>query len=600
MKRVALLLALWTLLATEGFSETWAPVSSGTSNTINSLFFVSPDTGWIAGENSLIRKTVDGGATWTTQTVSGNIKTIRFANSKVGWAVGESGGSGLVLKTTDGGTTWTPQINAGPVVRDVQIANEYPDHAWIAGAGGFLRETNDGGATWTTDGGTLWPVISSGTDRDIHRMWLHNAGDLIGFVGSHGLISRRLFDETDSIITDSTTTTNDLHDVAFVAFPHDLGLCVGAGGTILRTTDAGVTWTPQNSGTTADLYAVTLVSSRAAYAAGANGVLLRTTDGGETWVSVNSGTTNALHAAGVSLGTGGWIAGNLGTVGKLTSVGPLYLEYGSATYSVGFTIKPRVPKILATAPVRFAVNPALPGGLVLDSVTGIVSGTPAAVVPWTSYVVTATNDLGSLTDTLRVRVLAAPTLTYSHSAPQYAIGVPITKNVATLVRPSMTWDRWEVSPPLPAGLKLDTNRNGGGITGTPTAASPSKDYLVTAIISDGTWVSFTLNITVVDPTSLASHSGGSTFGFSAPGGSSLRFEVPEAASEARMEIFSMQAREVWTSRHTVNAGFVWNGRTGNGTELPGGVYGIRVTWIDHGGRPVGSAVRRFTLLRPAR
>jgi photosystem II stability/assembly factor-like uncharacterized protein len=595
MKRLAWLLALWALSPAGAFAETWTPVSSGTSNTINSLFFVSADTGWIAGENSLIRKTVDGGATWTAQPASGNIKAIRFVNSRVGWAVGESSGAGLVLKTTDGGTHWITQIDSGPVVWDVQAYNE--EIAWIAGAGGFLRYTRDSGATWTTDGGNTWPIINSGTNRDIRRLWLHNAGALNGFVGSQGLVTRRLFEENNPLITDSSTT-NDLHDVTFNRFPHDSGWCVGAQGTILRSTEAGVNWTVQNSGTTADLHAVSFVTTRAGYAAGANGVLLRTTDAGETWVAVNSGTTNALRAASINVVTGGWIAGDLGAVFKLTSMQPLSLRYGIPAMTAGIAIKPMVPTVMGTGPMRYSVSPALPLGLILDTITGIISGTPTTEMPATSYNVTATNPLGSITVSIRITVLKAPTLTYSNHAPQYTVGAPIPANLATLVRPSMTWDRWEVTPALPPGLKLDTMRNGGDITGTPTLASPSKDYLVTAIISNGAWVSVTLNITVANPTSISSRSSRPNFGFTPPGGTPVRFEVPGTASQARVGIFSLQAREVWTSVHPTSEGLVWNGKATDGKELSSGVYSVRIVWRDREGKPVGSAAKRFTLLRP--
>jgi photosystem II stability/assembly factor-like uncharacterized protein len=60
---------------------------------------------------------------------------------------------------------------------------------------------------------------------------------------------------------------------------------VGLGGTILRTTDGGLTWTELSSGTVANLYAVAFTDAHTGTVVGSSGTILRTTDGGATWVS---------------------------------------------------------------------------------------------------------------------------------------------------------------------------------------------------------------------------------------------------------------------------------------------------------------------------
>jgi hypothetical protein len=52
----------------------------------------------------------------------------------------------------------------------------------------------------------------------------------------------------------------------------------------------------------------------------------------------------------------------------------------------------------------YAVSPALPTGMVLDTVTGIISGTPASVTAAADYVVTATNTKGTTTATVHITV----------------------------------------------------------------------------------------------------------------------------------------------------------------------------------------------------
>ena len=65
-------------------------------------------------------------------------------------------------------------------------------------------------------------------------------------------------------------------------------IAVGTGGTIIRTTDGGVTWTPQTSGTTAWLLGVSFSDRSAGTTVGSGGTILRTTDGGATWTPGNA------------------------------------------------------------------------------------------------------------------------------------------------------------------------------------------------------------------------------------------------------------------------------------------------------------------------
>lgn len=77
--------------------------TSPTSNWLTSVFFTSPDTGYIGGDGGFILKTIDGGTMWTPQftNTSEGIKSIFFIRPDTGFAVGYFG---LLLKTVNGGT----------------------------------------------------------------------------------------------------------------------------------------------------------------------------------------------------------------------------------------------------------------------------------------------------------------------------------------------------------------------------------------------------------------------------------------------------------------------------------------------------------------
>jgi len=93
---------------------------------------------------------------------------------------------------------------------------------------------------------------------------------------------------------------------------------VGTGGTILTTSDGGVTWRSRTSGTKENLYAVTCLTSRACLAVG-TGTILASADGGATWTVRSSGNGNDLRAvtcrtARACLAVGGGVAMDSGGV----------------------------------------------------------------------------------------------------------------------------------------------------------------------------------------------------------------------------------------------------------------------------------------------
>ncbi len=77
------------------------------AGTFNDIHFIDNQKGWVVGDAGVIGYTVDGGASWTTQTnpdpQDRTLFGVFFYNEDDGWAVGPDG---LILHTTDGGTNW--------------------------------------------------------------------------------------------------------------------------------------------------------------------------------------------------------------------------------------------------------------------------------------------------------------------------------------------------------------------------------------------------------------------------------------------------------------------------------------------------------------
>ena len=103
-------------------------------------------------------------------------------------------------------------------------------------------------------------------------------------------------------------------DVAFADSRR--GWAVGAGGTVLHTSDGGATWERQDSGTDVALPKVSFVSPEEGWAVGKLGVVIHTRDGGKTWERRAADATLGRNLIGVSFvdAQTGWVMTELGSV----------------------------------------------------------------------------------------------------------------------------------------------------------------------------------------------------------------------------------------------------------------------------------------------
>ena len=116
-------------------------------HSFTSLSFVDCLRGWVAGDDGTILHTEDGGATWLTQSsgTTERLNAVQFITKDKGWAVGRRG---AILNTIDGGKTWQPQSSGTREdLRDISFVDA--DHGWISGTYGTILHTSNGGDTWT-------------------------------------------------------------------------------------------------------------------------------------------------------------------------------------------------------------------------------------------------------------------------------------------------------------------------------------------------------------------------------------------------------------------------------------------------------------------
>ncbi len=127
------------------------------------------------------------------------------------------------------------------------------------------------------------------------------------------------FGQSSGWVKQVSGTTAGLWGVSFTNA--DTGTVVGDYGTILHTTNGGVTWLKQSSRTQAALVAVSFPSADTGTVVGDAGTILRTSNGGGTWQKQESGTMAALESVCFPSTSTGFAVGDSGTVLRTTNGG---------------------------------------------------------------------------------------------------------------------------------------------------------------------------------------------------------------------------------------------------------------------------------------
>jgi len=276
----------------------------------NDIKFESPAIATLVGQDGLIMRTVDGGATWEVQNPGiTNVlnamdiytyEEVTGINVTMMIAVGENG---VLLKSVDNGLTWNVKANISTEnLNDVAIYSA--DLIYVCGNNGTLLRSIDFGETFepvaipvTTN---LNSFTFSGPQTNLTRINAIVAGDS-GTI----LVSQNAYDWT---AVNSSTTEN----LFAATFSGVNAICTGANGTILTSNDEGLSWISVVSGVSTSIYDVKYLDILTAIASSENGILLRTRDGGATWTLISTPVEADLFAlnfanenVGISIGSEG-------------------------------------------------------------------------------------------------------------------------------------------------------------------------------------------------------------------------------------------------------------------------------------------------------
>lgn len=176
---------------------TWTKVKSGVSVRLYDIDFVDTQNGWVVGDSGVILHSENGGESWERQTcpISESLFAVDFVDTSNGWICSFYS----ILKTTDGGKNWTlayfENLGEGRF-RNIQFIDKNIGFC-VGGRGSFgstgvLLQTEDG-KTWQESFSDSVPTLTHISVLDEDKVWV-----------------------------------------------------CGFGGTILSTTDVGITWTKNN------------------------------------------------------------------------------------------------------------------------------------------------------------------------------------------------------------------------------------------------------------------------------------------------------------------------------------------------------------------
>lgn len=186
----------------------------------------------VVGERGIIRYSADG-VSWNSAQVPVNVTltSVRFHSPSIGWACGHDQ---VVLKTEDGGATWRVMHALSEEIKN-QVSLQSADPS-----------TNEGSGR-----SPLFPLTNFFQEGD---------------ASAHEQIAPLL----DLLVLDERRV-----------------IAAGAYGLILRTADAGQTWTKTKVDPREDLhlYGLARTPDGTLWAAGETGVLYQSANGGQTWTS---------------------------------------------------------------------------------------------------------------------------------------------------------------------------------------------------------------------------------------------------------------------------------------------------------------------------
>lgn len=333
-------IALCAVVVRQPAGAQWTPQASGTELELRGLSVVSSSVVWASGMRGTVLRTVNGGRSWTRDTIPGastlDLRAIAATSASVAHAM-SIGDSSRIFRTTDGGRTWSQRyisLRKGSFFDAIRFWDARHGIAMSDPVDGsfLIATTSDGGATWremdtagmpsalpneggfaasgsclTVLGATDAWFVTGGASvarvfrtRDRGRSWTVSDSPLRAGVASAGIFSIAFRDRLHGAIAGGDYQQPRL-----------------GGRNVALTSDGGRTWTVVDSASSPAGY-----RSAIAFVPGTSGMRLVavglsgtdvSADGGHTWMAVDTVAYNSVQLA---TPRAGWAVGPRGRLAR--------------------------------------------------------------------------------------------------------------------------------------------------------------------------------------------------------------------------------------------------------------------------------------------
>jgi hypothetical protein len=168
------------LLKTTDGGNNWDSIATNTSDSINKIQFIDENTGYMMVD-SVISKTINGGALWTPLTLPPSIKfkDFHFFDSQNGQICGQQTTpslSGYLYATTNGGSSWNQLYTDTCAFTKLIYTNDSSGYLYGAtNTDPLLLETNNMGNNWAVKySSTSWTLGSDVVTYNNQTLFISN------------------------------------------------------------------------------------------------------------------------------------------------------------------------------------------------------------------------------------------------------------------------------------------------------------------------------------------------------------------------------------------------------------------------------------------
>ena len=410
MKKLCFLAIL--LYSSSLFAQQWAPTTQTPDAAVSSFNFIDSLHGWAEyfGTPDVIYHTADGGHTWNTPST---FAATGFYTLKMNGTIGLAGGVLGNIDYTFDGTNWYPSRSYDSITETVESVAFAP-----FGTGYALGQY---GKVYKSDDLNHWSNVSQAGPGQFsggygNKLIFQTAS--VAYVAGASTGSGAIYKSVDTAKTWTITGTAPKR-MNSIFFPTaHTGYAVGSNAEILKSTDAGNSWTMITHGNGGNYYGVWFTDSLTGYVIADTGGVY-TYDGGLSWKKIqgiapyhNTDIQFVDPCHGFISSTYGFAYSLMQTVKKTTVTGATPLtNCDSATLQVDTNSQ------CHNCTYNWSNNSTA------KQITAYQTGT---------YTVTMTNACGTATASQAVTILTRPTahITYSRTRNTYTFNGNMSNNTA--------------------------------------------------------------------------------------------------------------------------------------------------------------------------